>query len=174
MTTLTALERRYIKRRRAGKLLSPVRLTPDARHPLGVPVKASTRYRVPGKLWALGYHTGVDFACPPGSLAVATQRGEVIWVGTYGGWSAQPRPGKPWAYGLHVIVRTADGLHDYAHCHLSSANVRVGQLVRPGTILGLTGNSGNTTGSHDHVEARTAGGRYGDDVSPRLIRRKAR
>jgi murein DD-endopeptidase MepM/ murein hydrolase activator NlpD len=170
--TMTPLERRYTRRRRAGKMLSPVRTAPTREHPLGQPVKATTPYGERGRLWSLGRHTGVDFACPTGSLAVATSWGRVVWVGERGGWSAPPRPGKPWAYGLHVIVRTANGRYDYMYAHLSEARVRVGDRVKPGTVVGLSGNTGNTTGAHVHFEARPAGGRYGSDVAPRLVRRK--
>lgn len=174
----TALERHYIRRRRRGKMLAPVRTAPTVEHPLGRPVKVSTRYREPNppgrQLWSRGYHPGADFACPEGSQAVATKRGTVKWVGTEGGWSATPAPGKPWAYGLHVIVETGDGELDYGHCHLSRALVKVGDSVIPGTLLGLTGSTGNTTGAHDHVEVRPKGGRFGSDLPPVLIRRRPR
>lgn len=175
MPKKTPLERRYIRRRRKGKMLSPVRTAPTAANPLGEPIKVSTPYRALDKdLWALGYHTGSDFACAVGSLAVATSWGRVVWAGERGGWSAPPRPGKPWAYGIHVIIRTGNGKHDYAYCHLSHATVQAGDRVRPGTVIGFTGNTGNTTGAHCHFEARPAGGRYGSDVAPRLVRRAPR
>lgn len=172
--TRTPLERRYIGRRKRGKMLCPVRSAPTPAHPLGQPYKVSTRYKKTGDLWALGYHTGADFQCPTGSLAVATTWGEVVWAGEQGGWSARPLPGKKWAYGIHVIIRTANGRYDYLYGHLSRALVEVGDKVRPGTVIGITGNTGNTTGAHLHFEARRAGGGYGDDVSPRLVRQAPR
>lgn len=170
----TPLERRYLRRRRAGKMLAPVRTFPTPAHPLGQAVRVSTRWNVPGNLWAAGHHTGADFACPVGSLAIATTWGRVIWVGEHGGWSGTPKPGKPWAYGIHVIIRTGNGELDYALCHLSETRVQVGDRVRPGMVVGLTGNTGNTTGEHLHLEVRPAGGHYGSDVSPRLVRRAPR
>lgn len=162
----TPLERRYIRRRLTRKWLNPVRV--DGK---GAPV--TTHYGKLGSLWALGYHTGEDYACPVGSEAVAVSWGRVIWVGERGGWSAPPAPGRPWAYGLHVIIRTGNRRYDYAYCHLSRADVKVGDRVRPGMVIGLTGMTGNTTGAHLHFEARTAGGRYGSDVAPRRVRRLA-
>lgn len=167
----TPLEERYIRRRNAGKMLSPIRTAPTPGSPLGDPIRVSTPYRKIGRLWALGYHTGADFACAPGSIAVAVSWGEVIWAGEQGGWSARPAPGRPWAYGVHVIIRTANGRYDYLYAHLTRALVVAGDKVRPGQVIGITGNTGNTTGPHCHFEARPAGGRYGSDVAPALVRR---
>lgn len=172
--TKTPLERRYIRRRRAGKMLAPIRTAPTPLHPLGESAKVSTRYRVPGNLWALGYHTGADFACDTGSLAVAVTWGEVTWAGEQGGWSGRPRPGTPWAYGIHVVIRTANGKYEYLYGHLSHALVKAGDKVKPGQIIGITGNTGNSTREHCHFEVRPAGGRYGSDVSPSLVRRAPR
>lgn len=160
----TDLERLYIKRRLDGLLLAPARTYPDARHPLGVPCKMGTPYNAKGDSWSLGRHTGVDFPCAIGSLAVSLSWGRVLWAGQFGGWS---RNG---TYGKHVVIRTGDGEHDYAECHLDSIHVKVGQKVRPGMILGLTGDTGNTHGAHMHLEARPAGGGFGTDVRPILVR----
>lgn len=167
----TLLERRYIRRRLARKWLSPVRTPPTRTRPLGSGYNVTTPYGKRGPMWALGYHTGEDYAVPAGSHAVAVTWGRVIWVGERGGWSGVPAAGQPWAYGLHVIIRTGSGRHDYAYCHLSQARVKVGDKVRPGTLIGLTGATGNVTGPHLHFEARTAAGRYGSDVPPRKVRR---
>jgi murein DD-endopeptidase MepM/ murein hydrolase activator NlpD len=156
MPKRTPLERRYRRRRLARKMLNPVRVD-------GHGGTVTTPYGKRGSLWALGYHTGEDFACPTGSRAVAVTWGKVVHVGTVGGWGA--------AYGIHVVIRTGSGRYDYAYCHLSRADVRVGQKVRPGMVIGLTGATGNVTGPHLHFEARKAGGRYGDDVTPRKVRR---
>lgn len=170
----TTLERLYYERRKQGKVLYPVRLAPSATSPLGKPVPTSTPWNAKGDWWALGRHTGADFTCPTGSRALALTFGRVVWVGERGGWSGTPRPGQPWAYGIHVIIRTGDREFDYAYCHLSVAKVRTGQKVRPGQVIGLTGNTGNSTGPHLHLEARPAGGRYGSDVSPMNVRRRNR
>lgn len=168
MTTKTRLEAKYIKKRLAGKTLSPVRSLPTRLFRIGRPFKVTTPWGIRGSNppWSLGRHTGEDYACPEGMNVVATAWGEVIWVGTNGGWSSKG------TYGLHVIYRTGDGKWDTGDCHLSSARVRVGQKVRPGTILGKTGSTGNVSGPHDHHEVRPAGGGFGTDVDPMHTRRK--
>lgn len=142
-----------------GLVVPPV-VHPDTRKPYPV----TTAYGVPGSMWACGHHTGEDHACPVGSLAIATTWGTVIHAG----------PDTPWgpAYGTQVLVRTRDGVYDYAHNHLSAVTVQAGDHIAPGQTLGLTGASGNVTGPHDHFEARPAGGHYGSDVNP--VRVKAR
>lgn len=165
----TRLEQLYIKRRLAGHTLSPVRSLPTRAFPTGRPFKVTTAWNIRGSNppWSLERHTGEDYACPDGMLPVSTAWGTVVWAGTNGGWSSAG------SYGLHVIIRTADGKLDAGWCHLSSARVKAGDRVRPGTVLGRTGHSGNVSGSHVHFEARPAEGRFGSDVNPRLVRRKS-
>ena len=158
----TPLERRMIARRLRRKALGPCRTAPTTVHPTGQSIPVSTRYGIRGTRWMLGYHTGEDYACPVGSQAVAVTWGTVLAAGSTS-WGP--------AYGTMVVIRTASGRYDYAYCHLSHVLVTVGQKVRPGTLVGLTGDTGNVTGPHLHFEARTAGGRYGSDVSPRKVRR---
>lgn len=162
MIPRTRLEAAMIRRRLTRRTIAPVRSAPDPLAPLGRALPVTTRYRVRGTSWTLGYHTGEDYAAPVGSLAVAPSWGRVIAVGETS-W------GK--AYGTMVVIREATGRYDYALCHLSSVAVHVGDRVRPGTIVGHTGNTGNSTGPHCHFEARPAGGHYGTDVHPALIRR---
>jgi len=44
------------------------------------------------------------------------------------------------------------------HYHLDRRDVRVGQAVREGTVLGTTGTSGQSTGIHLHLGLRPSGG----------------
>lgn len=160
MIPRTKLEARMIARRLRRLNVTPCRTAPAPAVPLGRALPVTTRYRVRGSSWALGYHTGEDYAAPVGSLAVSPAWGKVIAVGSTS-WGA--------AYGTMVVVRS--GRFDYAFCHLSTTRVSVGQRVRPGTVVGLVGLTGNTTGPHLHFEARPAGGHYGTDVHPRNVRK---
>lgn len=151
-----------IRRRLQGLNVSPARTTPTAAHPLGTAHAVTTPYRVTGSSWARGYHTGEDYAAPIGSLAVSPAWGRVIAVGSTS-WGA--------AYGTMVVVRTRRGVYDFAFCHLSRVEVAVGDTVRPGTVVGRVGITGNTSGPHLHFEARPAGGSYGSDVHPARVRK---
>jgi murein DD-endopeptidase MepM/ murein hydrolase activator NlpD len=155
---------RMIRRRNNGGTAAPVVLAGSLKV---API--TTRYRVKGPQWALGYHTGEDHACPVGSLALATSWGEVVYAsGRPGGMVTSWGP----SYGLHIIVRTRDGRFDYMHAHLSRVLHGPGTQVAPGMVLGYVGSTGNSTGPHTHFEARPAGGRYGSDVHPVNVKRK--
>ena len=91
----------------------------------------------------LGYskrHTGMDFACPPGNPIYATGDGTVITV-------KQDRGG----YGKHVEVDHGFG-YVTRYAHMSRMDVEVGQKVRRGDCLGLSGRNGRITGPHLHYE----------------------
>ncbi len=108
--------------------------------------------------WAAGYHTGSDIACPVGTRVVAMAPGRVIHVG-WGGWDQ--------AYGIHVVVQSDGVQHGY--CHLSSTSVQAGQSVSEGQLLGLSGNTGRSTGPHVHVEERVSPFGYFNHRRPELI-----
>lgn len=86
-------------------------------------------------------HIGIDFGIVNGTPIESTQSGKV----TYAGWNSQ-------GYGNLVIVD--NGTYQTYYGHLSSVQVKVGQEVNPGTQLGLSGNTGNSTGPHLHYEIR--------------------
>ncbi|MBR6251148.1 MAG: peptidoglycan DD-metalloendopeptidase family protein [Bacteroidales bacterium] len=59
-------------------------------------------------------------------------------------------------YGNLVVVRHPNGLETY-YGHLSKHNVREGELVKAGEIIGYGGNTGRSTGPHLHFETRYMG-----------------
>lgn len=84
-------------------------------------------------------HAGVDFAVPIGTPILNYVGGTVEAAGMYGN------------YGFLVDVRASDGtLHRFAH--LDKIKVAVGDQVLPGDVLGLSGNTGYSTGPHLHWE----------------------
>lgn len=92
--------------------------------------------------YALGYHTGVDFACPGGTPVRAVADGVVV----------EPDGSAP--YGITVQIKHADGKYTL-YAHLSARNVSPGQTVRAGDTIGAVGNSGtNSSGPHLHLELR--------------------
>lgn len=86
-------------------------------------------------------HNGLDFGVVVGTPVESTMDGEV----TYAGWNNQ-------GYGNLVIVQNGEYKTYYAH--LSSIPVSVGDSVAAGTTIGLSGNTGNSTGPHLHYEIR--------------------
>jgi hypothetical protein len=57
------------------------------------------------------------------------------------------------AGGNHVVVAMGGGRYAfYAHMQPGSVRVKVGQRVRPGDVLGLLGNSGNSNAPHLHFQ----------------------
>ena len=86
-------------------------------------------------------HNGLDFGVVVGTPVESTMDGEV----TYAGWNNQ-------GYGNLVIVQNGEYKTYYAH--LSSIPVSVGDSVTAGSTIGLSGNTGNSTGPHLHYEIR--------------------
>ena len=86
-------------------------------------------------------HTGIDIAVPTGTQVKTTMDGQVI----HAGWNTQ-------GYGNLVIVE--NGAYRTYYAHLSSIPVSVGDEVKAGTVIGLSGSTGNSTGPHLHYEIR--------------------
>lgn len=57
--------------------------------------------------------------------------------------------------GIFVILRHGDITISY--CHLSKVAVRKGDVVSAGTIVGITGNTGRSTGEHLHITCKLKG-----------------
>ncbi|GGY15164.1 M23 family metallopeptidase [Streptomyces anandii] len=98
----------------------------------------------PGSMWSSGYHTGLDFAAPTGTLIKAIHSGTV----TEAGWAG--------AYGYRTILTLDDGTELW-FCHQSSISVSVGQKVSTGEVIGRVGATGNVTGPHLHLEVHPNG-----------------
>ncbi|WP_328973917.1 peptidoglycan DD-metalloendopeptidase family protein [Streptomyces sp. NBC_00239] len=114
---------------------------------------AGTPYGQKGSAWSSGYHTGVDFPVPTGTVIKAAGPGVVHSAG----WAG--------AYGYEVVIKHDDGKYSqYAHM-AGTPPVQAGQKVEGGQQIGVSGETGNTFGPHLHFEIRTGPG-YGTDVSP--------
>ena len=90
-------------------------------------------------------HGGVDFAVSTGTPVMAANDGVV--VGT---------PYDADGFGNYVQIQHKDG-HSSYYGHLSSKGVSEGQEVTAGQVVGVSGNSGNSTGPHLHFEVRRGG-----------------
>lgn len=92
-------------------------------------------------------HKGIDFAGKIGTELSAVAPGRVISVGERSG------------YGLTVEIDHGLGFSTL-YAHLSKTLVSRGDWVRPGTIVGLGGSSGRSTGAHLHYEIKYKGNQF--------------
>lgn len=90
------------------------------------------------------FHRGVDIRANYGQAVEVTAEGQVSDVGYRG------------SLGLTVTVYHRDGIST-VYAHLSKREVKVGQLVSKGEIIGYVGTSGFSTGPHLHYEVRHNG-----------------
>jgi murein DD-endopeptidase MepM/ murein hydrolase activator NlpD len=89
-------------------------------------------------------HTGLDIHGETGDPVHASADGTV----TAAGWSG--------GYGRVVDVDHGNGLST-RYAHLSAIDVRVGQSMKTGQIVGKVGATGRSTGPHLHYETRVRG-----------------
>jgi murein DD-endopeptidase MepM/ murein hydrolase activator NlpD len=99
-------------------------------------------------------HTGLDFRAATGDPVRATANGKVASSGWMGG------------YGRMVEIDHGNGLST-RYGHLSEINVKVGDVIRIGQVIGAVGSTGRSTGPHLHYETRIDG----DAVDPQKFLR---
>ena len=119
-------------------------------------VKITTPYKKKGKMWSKGYHTGVDYAVKSGTEIVAVADGKIESAN----W------GK--SYGIQAVQKVEGGWVIYAH--LSKLDVKSNDKVVKGQKIGLSGNTGNSSGPHLHFEMRdNIRWSAGKDIDPKGI-----
>ena len=91
-------------------------------------------------------HRGVDIAVPTGTTVYAAHDGTVT-TATYDSY-----------YGNYVVIEKDGYTTKYAH--MDSLSVSAGQSITKGTVIGTTGNTGSSTGSHLHIECLYNGEYY--------------
>lgn len=91
------------------------------------------------------YHLAIDIASYIGVPIKAADAGYVAVAG----WSNV-------GYGYHVIVDHGNGMLTL-YAHLSRIDVKAGQAVGRGQVIGAVGSTGNSTGPHLHFEVRIGG-----------------
>jgi murein DD-endopeptidase MepM/ murein hydrolase activator NlpD len=96
-------------------------------------------------------HAGVDFGVPMGTEVWASATGRVV-LATF-----------RIVTGNTVILEHLPGVYSLYY-HLDSISVEEGIIVQAGTLLGLSGTTGLSTGPHLHWEIRVAGENTDPDV----------
>ena len=132
--------------RDAGNLLDALQSTP-----LGLPHGGAISSRFgnrPNPFTGQGseLHGGLDFKGNTGEPIQATASGRVSFAGTHNG------------YGQMVEVTHKHGYRT-VYAHLSRIDVKNGQTVQAGDVVGLLGSTGRSTGPHLHYEVQLRGER---------------
>jgi murein DD-endopeptidase MepM/ murein hydrolase activator NlpD len=106
------------------------------------------------------FHTGMDFTAPSGTDVYVTGDGVIESV-------ISSRRG----YGNYIVVNHGFG-YKTLYAHLDRANVRQGQRVKRGDVIGFVGNTGLSVAPHLHYEIELNGVKidpvnfYFNDLTP--------
>jgi murein DD-endopeptidase MepM/ murein hydrolase activator NlpD len=95
-------------------------------------------------------HWGLDFTCNTGTPVYASGNGKIVSIEK-----------KRWGYGKSVIIDHGYG-YKTRYAHLSKFEVKLGQTVNRGEVIGLVGSTGKSTGPHLHYEVI----KNGDKLNP--------
>lgn len=85
-------------------------------------------------------HSGVDFSADIGTDVYSTGDGTVEEIES-----------NVWGYGKSIIINHGFG-YKTRYAHLSAFKVKKGDKVKRGSLIGLIGNTGKSTGPHLHYE----------------------
>lgn len=119
-----------------------------------LPLKTYTISSRFGPRWGTT-HAGLDLAAPTGTPVMAMSSGTVTLAGWQGG------------YGNKIEITYWDGTVSH-YGHLDRIDVKVGQKVMVGDVVGAVGSTGNSTGPHLHLEVHTDKAAPSKDPEPWL------
>lgn len=108
-----------------------------------------------------GYHTGTDFATPEGT-PIALPSGKWRIVQAANGFNS--------GYGNSVLAENEETGEQMRFSHLSRINTTPGAAIQGGSVVGFTGNTGNSTGAHVDIEYMTKGGKKANLMNSRYAR----
>jgi murein DD-endopeptidase MepM/ murein hydrolase activator NlpD len=91
------------------------------------------------------FHKGIDFTAPRGTAIISSGDGKVVRV-----------ENKKRGYGKNIIIDHGYG-YTTLYGHLSKIDVKVGDKVTRGQIIGKIGSTGTSTAPHLHYEVRISG-----------------
>lgn len=109
-----------------------------------------------------GQHRGLDFGIPIGTKVGAAIGGTIVKAYTGDNYNTYKEGRK--VFGQYVLMKGNNGLY-YRYGHLSKVGVKEGQQVAPGELIGLSGNTGYSTGPHLHFQVQRSTANN-SDISP--------
>lgn len=126
-------------------------------------------YRYAGSFFEDVVHSGMDIKVPVETPVIAAGPGKVVWAG-YGLFSGKYDPDDP--YGQAVMIRHEFGYQGSmiytVYAHLNRVDVERDQYVKAGDILGVSGETGKTSGPHLHFEVRLSENGFFSTRNPEL------
>ncbi|HWV52573.1 peptidoglycan DD-metalloendopeptidase family protein [Pseudorhodoplanes sp.] len=139
------LYRIHVSRSQVDRLTRTL-LDVPVRKPVSGEIDLSSSFgtRVDPFLRSPAMHTGLDMRGDTGDPVRATANGTVTIAGNNGG------------YGKMIEIEHKNGLAT-RYGHLSAIDVKVGQSVKIGQVIGKIGSTGRSTGPHLHYETRVDG-----------------
>jgi murein DD-endopeptidase MepM/ murein hydrolase activator NlpD len=139
--------------RREIKLLQKGKLKDDSSYVYGLPFEPGTSHRVIQGYFGPFSHqerAALDFKMARGTNILAIREGVVVRVkedGDRGGWNRKYRP-----YGNNIVIQHPDGTRaGYWHLQHNGALVSVGDTVKKGQVIALSGKTGYTATPHLHL-----------------------
>lgn len=137
------------------KLLQKGKLRDDTSYVYSLPYEAGTKHGlVQGYFGAFSHkeRAALDFKMKKGTNIMAARAGVVIRVkedGTKGGWNKKYR-----SHGNNIVIQHEDGSRaGYWHLQHNGALVNIGDTVKQGQIIALSGNTGYSAVPHLHFIA---------------------
>lgn len=126
-----------------GRRLGAIPMAEGGIWPTSGPITSGYGYRV-GPFFGAEMHDGIDIGAALGAAVVAALPGIVDFAGVNGG------------YGNYIRIDHGGGLETF-YGHLSQILTSVGAMVDAGTVIGLVGSTGASTGPHLHFGASLNG-----------------
>lgn len=119
------------------------------------PVPAKYRKKITKQVGATGpmwetFHKGTDWAVPLDTPLFAAREGIVVHSSNDGGKEGLYMSIE-WLWADNVMMRCL-------YFHMNRADIRVGKKVVRGQMVGLSGNTGNSSGPHLHLQLQSGQG----------------
>jgi len=122
-------------------------------------------YRIDPIYKTARFHAGMDFTAPQGTPIYATANGVAKIAGNKGN-----------GFGNYVVINHGYG-YETLYGHMYRVNVKVGERVQRGEVIGYVGSTGKSTGPHCHYEVHKNGQRidpvyfFYNDLTPEQFQR---